>query len=200
MRRNIALPSRPFGFQPFTPNAWSAIWIRASITIKSTDEFRALCRVRSLPIFGFIRLKHVVAVTQDFLTVNDVLQRRAAGVSQHIVQHHEGGRSSQASFAMKMGPGIFWKRADRENESVHFIIERSRVIGDGDADIARASGLNNIALNVRTLDSHLLRWDGIGVAVFHRMTRPNINFAPTLKRCHSRSFIGFNFALTSTDV
>ena len=79
---------------------------------------------------------------------------------------------------MKMGPGIFWKRADRENESVHFIIERSRVIGDGDADIARASGSDNIALNACTLDSHRLRWDGIRVAMFHRMTRSNISRSP----------------------
>ena len=103
------------GFQPFAPKAWSAIRIRAGIIIKRTDEFRAVCRVRSLPIPGFIRLKHVVAVTQDFLAVNDVLQRHAAGVSQHVVQHHEGGRSSQPGFAVKMRPGIFWKtRGPRE--------------------------------------------------------------------------------------
>jgi hypothetical protein len=99
-----------------------------------------------------------------------------------------------------MRPGIFWKRTDRENKSVHFIIERSRVIGEGDADIIRASGLDNIALNVRAFDSHLLRWNGIGIAVFHRVARSNINFAPGLERRHPRSFIGFNVALSSTDV
>ena len=172
----------------------------ASIIVKRANEFRAVCRVRRLPVPGFIRLKHIVAATQDFLAVNDVLKGYAAGVSQHVIQHHEGGGSSQPSFAVKMRPGIFWKGADRENKSVHFIIERSRVIGDGDADIIRASGLDHIALNARALDSNPLRWDGFRVAVFHRMAWPNINFVPTLKRCYPRSFIGFNFALTSTDV
>src|SRR5690348_7795685 len=99
-----------------------------------------------------------------------------------------------------MCPGIFWKRADRENKSIHFIIERSRVVGDGDADIIRASGLDDVALNAGTLDTHLLRWDGIRIAMFHRVARPDINFAATLKRCDPLSFVGFNLALTSTDV
>ena len=139
-------------------------------------------------------------MTQNFLASNDVLPRHSICISQHIVQHHEGSRSSQPSFAVKMCPGIFWKRADRDNKSIHFIIERSRVIGNSDADITRASGLDNVALNARTLDTDLLRWDGIRIAMFHRMTRANINFAPTLKGSHPCSFIGFNFALTSTDV
>ena len=55
-----------------------------------------------------------------------------------------------------MRPGIFWKRANGEKKSIHFIVERSHVVRNRDADITRASGLNNIALYARAFDCHLL--------------------------------------------
>src|SRR5438093_6094509 len=190
--------SLPSGFQPFTPKLRSAVRICTRILVKRAHKRGTLCCVRRLPVSGFIRLKHVIAMTQNLLTADNVLQRHAIRISEHVIKHHKRGGASQTRFTVKMRPCAGRKRTDSQNKSVHFIIERSRVVGDDDADITRASALDNIALNARTLDCHLLRWNGIAVAVFHRVTRPNIKFAPRLKRCYSRSFIGLNFALTST--
>src|SRR4030095_6406313 len=129
---------------------WSAIWILAGIIVKGTDERSALSRIRCLPVPGFIRLEHVVTMTQNFLASNYVLQRHSICISQHVIQHHEGGRSSQPSFAVKVCPGILWKSTHSQSKSVHLIIERSRVVRNSDTDITCASGLDYIALNAGT--------------------------------------------------
>ena len=50
-------------------------------------------------------------------------------------------------------PRHFWKRGNRENKPIQFIIEQSRMVGNGNADIIRDSGLDNFALNAGTLDT-----------------------------------------------
>jgi hypothetical protein len=51
-----------------------------------------------------------------------------------------------------MGPAILRKRAHGEDKAVYFFIERTRMIGNGRADIGRVICLNKVALCLRALD------------------------------------------------
>src|SRR5260370_36065883 len=94
-------------------------------------------------------LKHVVVVTKNLLTDDDVLQRHSIRISQHVVKHHERSRPSKTRFAMEMRPGIFRKRANSENKAVHFLIERTRMTGNDEAYIARTTSTHDVGLRTR---------------------------------------------------
>gem|GEM_PF-5158724 len=60
---NRVLPSLRACLEPFTPKQRSAIGISAGVIVECADKRGTVCRVRRLPVPGFIRLKHVVTVT-----------------------------------------------------------------------------------------------------------------------------------------
>ena len=51
---------------------------------------------------------------------------------------------------MEMRPGIFRKRADSQNKAIHLIIERARVIGDGDTHVTSADASDNVTFRTRS--------------------------------------------------
>src|SRR6266536_4657638 len=70
--------------QPFGPKLRSAVRICASVIVKCADKCGAVCHVRRLPVPGFSGLKHVVIVTQNLLTADNVFQRHSIRVSQDV--------------------------------------------------------------------------------------------------------------------
>src|SRR5881396_150981 len=206
-RTGVQLPSPPLSLserkcppqslctrvQPFGPKPGSAIRISASVIVKCADKCGPVCRVRRLPVSGFIRLKHVVIVTQNLLTADNVFQRHSIRVSQDVIKHHERGRASKTRFAMKMRPGILRQRAGSKNKAVHLVIERPRMVGNSDVHVISASAFDDVALCTRAPYRHTLRGCRISAAFFHWFARPNIDFAPRLERLHSGSFVRLNF-------
>src|SRR5438552_1220673 len=101
---------------------------------------------------------------------------------------------------MKMCPTILWKRTNSENKSIHLVIEWPRVIRNGDAHIMGASSLDDVALCICPLDSHILRWCRISACFFDSFPRMNSDFAAWLQRLHTCGFVRFDRCLTATNV
>src|SRR6266545_4845555 len=129
-------------FEPFTPEPRPAIRISASIIVKHANKCDSIFCVWRLPVLSHVQ--HIVTVSKQFLAAHDVLERYMSRISQHVVKHHEGGRSSKSGFAVKMRPGVLWKCANGNNESVDYIIERPRMIRNGDPHITCACGRDKI--------------------------------------------------------
>src|SRR4029077_5498564 len=77
------------GLQPLAPKLWSPVRIRTRVVVKCADKYGPIGRIRSLPVVGIRWLQHVVALTQNFLTLNDIVERHSIGVSQTVKKHHE---------------------------------------------------------------------------------------------------------------
>jgi len=88
-------------FEPLAPNLRSPIRISTDIIVKCAGKRSSVFRVRPLPIVLFGWLKHVVTVTEVLLTPDNVFQRHASRVSQHVIKDHERGRASQTRFAVE---------------------------------------------------------------------------------------------------
>ena len=63
---------------------------------------------------------------------------------------------------MEMGPAVLGKRADGEDESIHFFVERPRMISHRKADIRRFVRRNDVAfldrVDVITSTASIMRW------------------------------------------
>ena len=57
---------------------------------------------------------------------------------------------------MEMRPAVFRKRPDGEDESIHFFIEGTGMIGNSKAHVCRVVGRNKFAFRTSVLDSHIL--------------------------------------------
>src|SRR5260370_8594073 len=99
-----------------------------------------------------------------------------------------------------MRPTILWKRTDRENKSIDFIIKGPAMIRYGDTHISCVIGLNKLTFRARVLDGHILRCTRSSTGFLNDSARPNNDFAPGFKRFHPRTLICFDSALTATDI
>src|SRR5205823_5716956 len=196
-RTTHSLPAR---FEPFTPDLRPTVWISTSIIVERTNKCAPILSVRRLPIVTPRRTNYVISVSEQFLTPHNVLERHTSRISQHVVKHHERGRSSKSGFAVKMRPRVLRKRANGDNESIDCLIGRSRMVGNGDPYITGARGPHEIAFDAGFFYNHLLRDGRFSIALFDGVTWPNGNFAPRTKRLHPYSFGLFNFSLTAADI
>src|SRR5581483_2110659 len=115
-------------------------------------------------------------------TAHNVFQRYTSRISQHVVQHHERGCPSESRFAMKMCPGVLWKCANGNNKSIDRLVERPGMIRHCDPHITGACGRRKIAFDTDFFYNHLLRDNGVSVAMFDQPTRPDSNFTARRKR------------------
>ena len=60
--------------QPFGPKPGSAVRISASVIVERAHEGNPVVRIRRPPVPGSRSLKHVIVVTQNLLTTNNVFQ------------------------------------------------------------------------------------------------------------------------------
>src|SRR4051812_738677 len=169
------------GLQPLAPQLWSPIRIRTRVIVKCADKFGPISRIRGLPVAGIRWLQHVVALTENFLTLNDVIERHSVGVSQHVIKHHERGCATEARFAMEMRPCILREPANRDDKSVNGTVERTGVVRNRDAHVVCAGIFDNVLLHACTLHGHPLRRDRTAVSVFNRLAGPNIDVTAGLE-------------------
>jgi hypothetical protein len=99
-----------------------------------------------------------------------------------------------------MRPRILRKRANGDNESIDFLIEWSRMVGNSDPYITGARGRHKIAFDAGFFNNHLLRDGRFSIALLDGVTWPNGNFAPRPKRLHPFGFDLFDFSLASADI
>src|SRR4029077_5801557 len=99
-----------------------------------------------------------------------------------------------------MRPGILRKRANSDNESIDCLIERSRMVGNGDPYITGAPRQHKIAFESGFFSNHLLRDGRFTIALFDKVTWPNGDFALRPKRLHPCGFGLFVFSLAATDI
>src|SRR6266436_9575070 len=99
-----------------------------------------------------------------------------------------------------MRPRIVWKCANSENKSIDCIIERPRMVCNGNSYITRACGRDKIAFDARFFYDYLLRDGRVSVALFDRLTWSNCNFVTGRERLRSRSLVLFDFSLAATDI
>src|SRR4029453_2665690 len=153
-----------------------------------------------LPVSGLIRTEHIIIVAKQLLTARDILKRDASRIPQRVVKHHEGGRPSESRFTVKMRPTILWKRTDRENKSIDFVIKGPAMIRYGDAHISRVTRLNKLTFRAGMLDGHILCGTRSDTRFFYRSARSDNDFTPGFKRFHPCTLICFNCVLTATDI
>jgi len=127
-----------------------------SVPVKGADERDPVVGIWSLPASGISMAEDIVIVAEQLLTTRNILERDTVRISQHVVEHHKGSRATPAGFAMEMRPAVFRKRPDGEDESIHFLIEGTRMIGNSKAHVCRVVGRNNFAFRTSVLDSHIL--------------------------------------------